>query len=134
MKTRVLVLGVAGLWLATSAAAREGERLQPGLWQVTATVEMPGTTSPPPTTQTQCLSQDEVDADPAPGFSQGACQVTDVHRTGAKTTWKVDCGALGKGQGEVAVQSSTSYDGSMTLETAGVVIRTSIRARRLGKC
>ena len=57
-----------------------------------------------------------------------------THRSGDKVTWKLDCGQVGKGEGEVTYRSSTAYDGWMKLDTAGTVVRTTIRARRLSGC
>ena len=64
------------LLLATPTFVPAGERMQPGLWEVTATVELPGVGSPAPTTQTECLSQKDVDADSVPEIEKGACRVT----------------------------------------------------------
>ena len=115
------------------AVVRGADRMQPGLWEITATVELPGV-SPGPTTQTECLSQKDVDADPMPEIDKGACRATDARRSGDKVTWKLDCGQLGKGEGEVVYRSSTSYEGWQTLVTAGAVVKTIIRARRVGGC
>ena len=111
--------------------------MQPGLWEVTATVEVAGLNGAlPPTTQTECLTQKDVDSDPVPEFDKAACRASDVHRSGGKITWVVVCsGALtGKGRGEIQYRSATAYDGAMTLETEGMVLRTTLRARRIGGC
>ncbi len=122
------------LSIATPALVSAAERMQPGLWEVTATVELPGTQSPAPTTQTECLSQKDVDADPAPVLDTRGCRVTDARRSGDKVTWKLDCGQVGKGEGEIVYRSPTACEGWMTLETGGTVVRTTIRARRIGAC
>jgi hypothetical protein len=115
--------------------ARPADRVQPGLWEVTATVELPGAATPlPPTTQTACLSQHDVDAELVPELAKGGCRVSDARRSGDKVTWKLDCGPAGKGQGEIVYQGPTAYQGWMTLETGGTVVRTTIRAKRVGGC
>jgi len=115
--------------------ARPAERVQPGLWEVTATVELPGAATPaPPSTQTECLSQHDVDAELVPELAKGGCRVTDARRSGDRVTWKLDCGALGKGEGEVVYQGPTAYQGWMRLETGGTTVRTTIRAKRVGGC
>jgi hypothetical protein len=134
MRTHRFAAVATGLCLAVPTAAGAANRPQAGLWEVTATVELPGVKSPAPTTQTECLSQSDVEADPAPGLQQGACRATDVRRSGDKVTWKLDCGDIGKGEGEVVYQSPTSYEGWMRLETMGTAVRTTIHARRLDKC
>ena len=75
-----------------------------------------------------------MDADPAPEIDKGACRVTDTRRSGDKVTWKLDCGQVGKGEGEVVYRSPTAYEGWMKLETGGRVVRSTIRARRLSGC
>ncbi len=128
------MIAALALALAAPGAVQAGGRVQPGRWEVTATVELPGVASPAPTTQVECLSQQDVDADPAPGLEQGACRVTDVVRSGDRVTWKLDCGPAGKGGGEVVYESPTAYSGWMTLESGGAVVRTTLHARRLGGC
>ena len=130
---RLAVVATA-LALATPAVVLAGEGMQPGLWEVTATVALPGVPSPTPTTQTECLSQDDVDKGPLPEIDKGACRATDVRRSGEKVTWKLDCGPIGKGEGEIVSRSPTSYDGWMKLETGGTVVKTTISARRLRAC
>ena len=125
---------IVGLSLVQPAAIAARERMQPGLWEVTATVELPGMASPPPTTQTECLSQADIDEERLPDIDQGTCRVTDTRRLGDKVTWKLDCGPIGKGEGEIISRSPMSYDGWMRLETNGMVIRSTIRARRLRDC
>lgn len=125
---------IASLSLGTPTLVRGAERMQPGLWEVTVTVELPGMASPPPTTQTECLSQKDVDADPVPEIDKGACRVKDARRSGDRVTWKLDCGQVGKGEGELVYRSPTTYEGWMKLETGGTVVRSSIRARRVSGC
>jgi len=108
--------------------------IQPGLWEVTVIVELPGVQSPAPTRQTECLSQEDVEAERIPQIAQGACRVRDARRSGDTVNWRLDCGAVGKGEGEIVYRSSTRYDGWMKLETGGTVVRTTIEARRLRDC
>jgi len=124
----------AVLLLAAPALGAARGRMEPGLWEVTATVELPGVGSPPPTIQTECLSQKDVDADPVPEIDRGTCHVTDIVRSGDRVTWKVDCGTLGKGEGELVYENPTAYQGWMKLDASGTVVRTTLRARRLGGC
>ena len=134
MSANRLALLVAALSCATPILVRAEGRATPGLWEVTAKVELAGVVSPAPTTQTECLSQKDVEADSVPEIEKGACRVTDVRRSGDKVSWKVDCGAVGKGEGEIAYRSPTAYEGWMKLETGGTVVRTTLRAKRLGGC
>jgi len=134
MNANRLALLVAAAFLAAPAAVRAEEHMQPGLWQVTATVELPGLPSPGPTTQTECVSQADAEGDGLPPIEKGACRVTDLKRSGSKVTWSLDCGQVGKGEGEIVYRSSTEYEGWMKLETAGTVVRTTLHAKRVGGC
>jgi len=129
-----LALLLSAASLAAPAVVRAEEHLQPGLWQVTATVDLPGLASPGPTTQTECVSQADAEADGLPTLEKGGCRVTDLKRSGSKVTWNLDCGPVGKGQGEIVYRSSTEYEGWMKLETAGTVVRTTLHAKRVGGC
>jgi hypothetical protein len=134
--TKLLAV-TAAAWLALPASALAKERIQAGLWEVSATVEIPGIgTALPPTTQTECLSQKDVDADPVPVLDKGTCRAADVHRSGDKISWKLVCDGSppGRGEGEITYKSPTAYDGWMTLETSGMTVRTTIRAHRVGGC
>jgi len=134
MSANRIALTLAAALLLSPAPSRAGGRMEPGLWEVSATVELPGTASPPPTVQTECLSQKDVDADPVPEIDKGACKVTDIVRSGDRVTWKVDCGPVGKGEGELTYESPTTYQGWMKLETGGTTVKTTLRARRLSGC
>ncbi len=98
-------------------------------------VDSPGMTLPP-IVQSECMSKEQVNADPVPSLDKGACRAIDIRRSGSKVTWKVSCtGTLvGRGEGEITYRSPTAYDGWMTLETSGVTIRSKVQARRVGGC
>ncbi len=135
ISVKAAALGVVLALVPVSALA--SSRGQPGLWEVSATIEVPGdATATMPTTQTECLTQKDLDADPVPVLDKGACRATDVRRSGDRITWKLVCdGSLpGRGEGEIVYRSPTAYDGWMTVDIGGVVVRTVIRARRIGGC
>ena len=126
----ILLMGMPG-------AATAADQMQAGMWEVSVSVEMPGMAMPmPPTTQTQCMTKEEANADPVPSLDKGACRATDIRRSGNKVTWKLICSGTpsGRGDGEITYQGPTAYDGWMTLETSGVTVRTKISARRIGGC
>jgi hypothetical protein len=138
MPLRPAAAAAVALSLALPAvASAEGGRLQPGLWEITAQVEVPGMAgSIPPVSQTECLSQADLDADPAAGIDKGACRATDVQRSGDRVTWNLACGGsqAGTGRGEIVYEGTTGYGGWMTFETGGTTLRTNLRARRIGEC
>ena len=125
-------LAAAALLAATAADAKG--RTLPGRWEIVATVALPlGAGEAPPTVQTECLSQADVDAEPLQQLDQGACKATDIRRTGDRVTWKVDCGALGQGGGELHYVSPTAWEGTLSL-TGGLPVRATFKARRTGDC
>ena len=136
-----MIRRAAAVLLALAAAAPlgalAGERMQPGLWEVTATVEVQGMDAPmPPATQTECLSQADLDEDPASTVDKGLCRATDVRRSGDTVSFELDCGGAtpGRGQGQIVYRSPTSYDGWLKMDLGGARLRTTQRARRLGPC
>jgi hypothetical protein len=133
-----LRIAFAALVLALAVpASPDGSRAQAGLWEITATVELPGQQGAlPPSTETECLSQADLDADPAPTLDKGTCRARDVRRAGDKVTWKISCEGLvtGSGEGEISYRSPTAYDGWVVMELGGARVRTTLTARRLGAC
>jgi hypothetical protein len=123
--------------LSVPIPAGAAEHVQAGLWEITATTELPGVAlALPPVSQTECLSQKDVEADPVPALDKGACRASDIKRSGGRVTWKLVCeGAqAGTGRGEIVYESPTSYRGWMTLDTGGTSVKVAIRARRIGAC
>jgi hypothetical protein len=124
---------LASLVLAAGPGRAADERPRAGRWEVTVEVSASGMALPP-STQAECLSQEDVDADPVPELEKGVCRATNVQRSGARVTWDVACGDAGKGRGEVTYTSSTSYDGWMDLQLGDAAVHAVIRARRTGDC
>lgn len=123
-----------GLWFA-AFPVRATQRLEAGRWEVKVDVSDGGSgLKPPSTSQTECLSQQDVDADPLPEMEKGACRATKVQRSGDRVTWDLDCGPLGKGRGEVTYRSPTLYDGWITLDLGGASVKATVRATRVGDC
>src|ERR1700737_4955910 len=106
MKTPVnpaLMVSLALGLLATKLSAA-GPNLKPGLWEITTTMEMPGTTmAMPPMTRTQCYTKKDVqDAKRvAPGGirQDQNCALKDRKMTGNKMTWNILCQGKPAGSG-----------------------------------
>jgi hypothetical protein len=127
----LLLSSIALLAGASRPQARETPRA--GSWEITVDLSAPGMTLAP-SSQTECLSQADVEADPVPDLEKGVCRATNIQRSGDRVSWDLTCGDQGSGKGEVTYTSPTSYDGWMTLELAGTAVRARIRARRVGDC
>ncbi len=64
--------------------------LNPGLWEITSQVEMPGMDMPA-STMTQCIREDSLVPQTGSGQGQGQCEVTDVQVQGDTVTWSISC-------------------------------------------
>ncbi len=100
--------------ISTAFAASGG--MQPGLWEIIATVQRTGMPmSMPAQTTRRCLTQKDLDGNRAvPQGDDKNCQVKDYKRKGNTATWTIVC--TGKetmtGTGTMTF-SSTSYTGKM---------------------
>lgn len=129
----IALVTLGSLLLSTPASAEQA--FQAGRWEVTVDVSAPGSeVRMPSSSQTECLTQAELDRGPVPELERGACKATHIQRSGDTTTWDLDCGPLGKGRGEIIFRSPVRYDGWMTLDASGTTVRASIVARRIGDC
>jgi hypothetical protein len=131
------LLGV-GVFLLLAAAASPAlsQEMQPGLWEITARMEMAGMAMPP-TTVRQCI-RDASSESVVPQMPN--CTVTSRSGSGNTVRWSVRCQEGGMnmtGNGEMTLQGATS-DGvlNMTLEQGGQRQQMTQRytGRRVGAC
>ena len=134
MKT-LIGLGAALIVLA-SAAAVSAQAMQPGQWETTARMEMPGMAMPPITTQ-QCIR----DASPENAVPQMPnCTVTNRSVSGNTVRWSVRCqesGMVMNGNGEMTIHGSTSEGAlQLTIDQGGARQQMTHRfsGRRIGNC
>lgn len=135
-KPLALLLAAAA---ATPALAADAPQMSPGMWEIVATMEMPGLPFKiPPQTVKHCYTKEELakaesSAVPEPGKD---CKLTEQKRVGNKLTWKVVCTGKspGTGEGEIVFASSQAYDGTMKMETGGRTMTTRYAAKRVGDC
>jgi hypothetical protein len=130
---------VATLALLAIPAARAAEgQLTPGLWEISASMDMPNLPFKlPPQKVQHCYTQEELaKADSAVPQQQKDCKVEESKKVGNKVSWKVVCTGknAGKGEGEIVFTSATSYDGWMKFDSNGSVMTTKYTAKRLGDC
>ena len=112
---------------------------QPGKWQITSKVEMPGMpVSMPPMTVTQCMT----DQEPVPAKSaQGqACEVSEMNSDGNTVIWKMKCSdpaGGSEGSGHITYDGDT-FSGSIETKVggpgSGMVVTTQVSGKRLGNC
>ncbi len=128
--TAAVLLGLA--WAAVAAA----QGLQPGLWEITVRMEMPGMAMAPMTTQ-QCMR----DARPESAVPQPPnCTLQSQSVSGNTFRWSARCqegGMVMTGNGEMTMLGST-YDGvlQMTVQEGGERQQMTHRysGRRIGDC
>jgi hypothetical protein len=119
-----------------SAGGAHAQALQPGLWEITMRMEMPGAAMAPVTMQ-QCIR----DASPESAVPQPpSCTLVSRSVSGNTMRWTARCqegGMVMQGTGEMTMYGAT-YEGSlqMTVEGAGERQQMSQRysGRRIGEC
>lgn len=131
----------AGLILALLLTALPAWSLDmnPGKYEITAQVEMPGMPQKmPPQTTTQCLDEQNPVPDANPD-SQG-CTVTDMTTNGNTITYTMTCDQQGmviKSTGRLTFKGDV-FEGStqtdMGPQAGGMKITTTVKGKRIGKC
>jgi hypothetical protein len=135
---RKITLGVT---LALCSLGAQAElNMQPGLWETTIAMHMPGMPmAPPPITQRTCISREDlVPKDPQ---SSKDCQRLDHQIEGDTVTWNAECkhaGGTTVGNGKI-VYTGDNYQGSMEMEMrdgSGKVMKMSqtLSGHRVGDC
>ena len=124
-----------GLLLSFASTVFAAETMKPGLWEITASIEMPGIPfQPPAQTMQHCYTDEDVKGEPVPANEN--CQITNLKTSGNKVTWQLECKGdmAGKGQGEIVFQGDSAYEGKATIEAQGMTMNTKYKGRRLGEC
>ncbi len=123
-----------------SLGAQADLNMQPGMWETTITMNMPGMPMvPPPTTQRYCITQEDlVPRDPK---SAKDCQRLDHKIEGNTVTWNAECkqdGRVTVGSGRITYAGDT-YEGSMEMEMrngpgGGMKMTQTMQGHRIGDC
>ncbi len=129
-----LIVILAGFLFLASPLEAAGPDFEPGKWEITSKIDMPG--MPQNTfTQTQCLSSD--DYVPKGGNSQGAqdCRIEDVQTSGNTVTWTMRCTGQGQmtGKGKISYHGDT-FEGTVEMTFPGGKMTQQMNGRRLGGC
>ena len=137
MLKKICTLSVLCMLLA--ALPVWGLDLEPGKYEITAKVEMPGMPGGmPPQTMTQCLNEQNPVPDSS-ADSQG-CKITDMKTRGNTVTYTMECNQEGmktKITGEMTYHGD-SFEGTTQMNmgpTAGnMTVTTVIKGKRIGEC
>lgn len=126
---------LAGAALLLPAITLAADTMKPGLWEISTTMEMPGMPfQAPPQMVRHCYTAQDIKEQPVPKDEQ--CKITDLKTIGNKTSWKMECTgeAAGKGEGEIAYQGDSAYEGKSKMQTQGMTLSMKYKAKRLGDC
>jgi hypothetical protein len=139
MSRRIRVVAPVVLFLLSAAGGVWALDFQPGKWQVTSKVEMPGMPAPmPPVTVNQCMTEQE----PVPTKSARgqACEILEMNTEGNTVSWKMKCsepGGESEGSGRITYHGD-SFEGSILTKVGGpgsdMVVTTRVSGKRLGDC
>lgn len=112
----------------------------PGLYEITSTVSMPGMQdgSFPPQTVTQCMTKQE----PIPNKNSTgqSCEVKDMEQNGNTITWSMECDQQGQmitSKGKM-VYRGNSFEGTITTnmgtQAGNMTVTTMISGKRISDC
>ena len=128
------------LWL-TMLHAGAASALNPGLYEYTMKMNMPGApTTLPSTTIQRCLNAKDVEGAKAtemPPMPNSDCKVLDRNISGAQFSYRISCTKPQKLDGDVkGTVSATTLSMDMTMHTPGAPapMTQNISAKRLGDC
>ncbi|MES9936269.1 MAG: DUF3617 family protein, partial [Sedimenticola sp.] len=109
--------------------------MNPGLWEWSTEMEMPGMPMKmPPTVYQQCITRE--DLVPREGGQNQDCEITEMETSGDTVSWQMTCSSpagqvISSGKMTYAGDSAT---GEMSVNTAGMEMLSRSRGRRLGEC
>ncbi len=140
MKTRIIGCFILWLFLIITAIPCAASEFNPGQYEITSSVEMPGMPagSIPDKTMVQCMT--EQDPIPKIGDSGQDCKVKNIKKSGNTMTWEMECVQMGQkmvSQGQLTF-SKDKFKGNSTIQMGpeagnrAVVIQ--ISGIRLGEC
>ena len=127
--------------VAASPAQADGIPVEPGLWSVTTTVNMPMLPSPQTMTLEECFTEDMIDMDDmATEDMDPNCTFGSVRVDGNTMEWTIDCPVEG-GTMQAAWSATSSGDsvegkGDMTMNMAGQTMNMTMTwtGKRIGAC
>lgn len=126
---------LTGILLSLPTTVFAAETMRSGLWEITASIEMPGIPfQPPPQTMRHCYTDEDVRSEPVPANEN--CQITNLQTSGSRISWQLECKGdmAGKGKGEIVFQGDSAYEGKATIEAQGMTMVTKYKGKRIGEC
>ena len=139
MKT---ILMAAGLSISGIAAAEGGLPVEPGLWEMTSTVQMPMLPQPQVNTQTECLDKPVMSLEELQREQMDPnCEFATAQVDEKTVKWSVDCPVEGGGTARGEWQATShgdrlEGDGTMTMSVQGQEMNMAMSwtGKRMGPC
>ena len=134
-----IILGI--LFLTAPAAWADGIPVEPGLWEMSSTMNMPMMPQPRVTTATECMKESEISMDDMGGEDMDPnCQFEMAQVDGNTMKWSVDCpveGGTSHGEWEAtSTGDSVTGDGLVTISFQGQAMEMTMswEGKRIGGC
>lgn len=129
------------LVLISISAFAEGIPVEPGLWKMTSTVNMPMLPQPRVTTVTECMEKSEITMDEVSGEGMDPNCTFDMAQVDGNTMkWSVDCpveGGTSHGEWQATSGGDTvTGEGSLTMSMQGQAMEMTMtwEGQRIGAC
>lgn len=129
------------LWTMVPAAWADGIPVEPGLWEMTSTMNMPMLPQPRVNTVTECMEKSEISVDDMGGEEMDpACNFETSQVDGNTMKWSVDCpmeGGSSHGEWEAVSGGDTvTGNGVLTVSMPGqtMEMQMSWEGKRIGEC
>lgn len=129
------------LVLISIPALAEGIPVEPGLWKMTSTVNMPMLPQPRVTTVSECMEKSEITMDEVGGEGMDPNCTFDMAQVDGNTMkWSVDCpveGGTSHGQWQATSGGDTvTGEGSLTMSFQGQTMEMTMtwEGQRIGAC
>lgn len=140
MNKRIALAFLVTMLFANVASAK-GVSIDPGLWEMTATMTMSMMPQPQTTVETECIEEDEMNPEDFNMDEDNPCSITDVDIDGNTARWSINCptenGMAMTGQWEfTSFGDSITGEGSMTANMAGQEMGFNMtwNGKRVGDC
>jgi hypothetical protein len=137
MKMKPIFAVLAVLSLPTTILASGG--IREGMWEITSSMEMPGTPMKmPPTTVKHCYTKEDAKDQKRVIIRDKNCTLTDFTTSGNKVSWKMKCtgNRAGTFSGETLF-SGDSYESIMKMQAdaaKGKPMTMRVKGKRVGTC
>lgn len=135
------ILTTGALVFVSVSALAEGIPVEPGLWKMTSTVNMPMLPQPRVTTVTECMDKSEITMDEVGGEGMDPNCTFDMAQVDGNTMqWSVDCpveGGTSHGEWQATSGGDTvTGEGSLTMSFQGQTMEMTMtwEGQRIGAC